>query len=93
MRFLVSGTFEQIMRKSLLSLLPFIICLGIAVFIGNLEPKDFPHITYPYRTPENLEAVSSLYIFVGLVLSILSFLCFLVYDIFKYFEKKYRLDI
>jgi hypothetical protein len=76
------------MKKYLYAFIPLAVCLGLAFFIGNLKPTDYPDITYPYRTPAALEGLSSLYVFVGVVLSVLMIICLVIYDIFKAIEKK-----
>jgi hypothetical protein len=81
------------MKKYLYALVPLAVCLGLAVFIGNLKPTDYPDITYPYRTPEALEGLSSIYVLVGLVLSGLMIVCLFIYDIFKKIDKKLGKDI
>ncbi len=76
------------MKKYLIGLLPFIVCLLLGVYYASLEPKGFPDPTYPYRTPVMLQYLSSRWIIIGIVLSSILYIIILIEDISKYIEKK-----
>jgi hypothetical protein len=76
------------MKKYFLALIPFVVCSTLALIYGSLEPKDFPDPTYPYRTPEMLQYLSSRWFLIGGVLSILAFVLIAIEDISNLIEKK-----
>jgi len=76
------------MKKYLLVLLPFTVCSLLAYIYGSIEPKDYPHPTYPYRTPGILHYLSNTWFIIGIVLSILLFILLIIEDAFSFIEKK-----
>jgi hypothetical protein len=76
------------MIKYLAALIPFIVCTVFAFTYGNISPKDYPDVSYPYRTPEMLSYLSSRWFLIGVVLSGLSFIIILLEDVFEFIEKK-----
>ncbi len=76
------------MKKYLVALAPLVVCSVLAVIYGNLEPKDFPDPTFPYRTPGALHYLSSRWFLIGVVLSILAFIFIAMEDISDFIEKK-----
>jgi hypothetical protein len=75
------------MKKYLLSLIPFIICSLLSLIYLYIQPQDYPHPSYPYRTPGVLYYLSSRWFIIGIVLSVLCFLIMVVEDIFGRIEK------
>jgi hypothetical protein len=76
------------MKKYLIALLPFIICSILALIYGNLEPKVYSDPTYPYRTSAMLQYLSSRWLIIGAVVSILFLILVLMEDASKWIEKK-----
>ena len=80
------------MKKYFYALIPLGVCLSVAFFIANLQPTDYPDVTYPYRTLAALEGLSSIYVLVAIVLTALMIICLLIHDIFKIIEKRMGKD-
>jgi hypothetical protein len=76
------------MKKYLIALIPFIVCSILSLIYRNMEPKDFPDPTYPYRNPGVLYYLSSRWFMIGIVLSILFFIFISMEDISNFIEKK-----
>jgi hypothetical protein len=76
-------------RKYLASLVPLIICTGLSIIFSLQEPKNFPDPSYPYRTKEALDYLSSGWWLIGIVLSGVLFCIILIEDVFRYLERLY----
>ena len=76
------------MKKYLLVLIPFTVCSLLGYIYRSIEPKDYPHPTYPYRTPEMLDYLSSTWFIIGAVLSILLLSLLIIEDASSFFGRK-----
>lgn len=76
------------MKKYFIALIPFVACSVLALIYRNLEPKDFPDPTYPYRALGALHYLSSRWFIIGVVLSILAFIFIAMEDISSFIENK-----
>jgi hypothetical protein len=75
-------------KKYLVVLIPFVACSIFAYIYGLMEPAEYPHPTYPYRTPEIMDYLSNTWFVIGLVLSVLLFLLLIIEDVFSLISKK-----
>ena len=75
------------MKKYLVSLIPFAVCVVLSFVYANLKPVEFPNPRYPYASEGGLRYFSFMWLFFGAVFS-LSFLCyFLIGDLFDWLDK------
>jgi hypothetical protein len=80
------------MKRYLVVFVPFAVCTLLALVYANMQPQDYPHPSYPYRTPGVLWYLSTRWFIIGIVLSGVALSILLFHDIFnameRYFEKR-----
>ena len=75
------------MKKYLVALIPLVVCYILSFATSNMTPTDFPDPTYPYRTEVVLEYLTSMWLLIGIVLSIVFLFIICIHDIFSKLEK------
>jgi hypothetical protein len=78
---------SKLIKVLLISLIPFILCSILAGLYYTIQPQDYPHLSYPYKTPGALHYLATRWFIIGIVLSILFFLIMVFEDIFTYLDK------
>ncbi len=75
------------MKKYLASIIPFIFCTILSFIYAAKTPGDFPDPTYPYQTKGALAYLSTTWFYIGIIMSAILVIMFIIGDIFDFVAK------